>query len=175
VEALLAPLVPSFAKIAHPALHPGRAASISLDGREIGFLGELHPQWVQKYELAGAGNSAPVVFEIDLDAWLAVAMPTYREVSRFPAVTRDLALTVAREQPLGPLLAALRERGSAFVQDIRLFDVYQGKGLPEGRKSLAFHIVMQDTARTLADAEVDAEMAKLIEVAGTEFGGALRG
>ncbi len=175
LEALLAPLVPSFAKTAHPALHPGRAASISLAGREIGFLGELHPQWVQKYELAGAGNGAPVVFEIDLDAWLALAMPTYREVSRFPAVTRDLALTVAREQPLGPLLAALRERGSAFVQDIRLFDVYQGKGLPEGRKSLAFHIVMQDTARTLADAEVDAEMAKLIEVAGSEFGGALRG
>ncbi len=175
LEALFASCALCFAKTSHPALHPGRSATVTLDGREIGFLGELHPQWVQKYELAGSGSGAPVVFELDLETWLAVAMPTYGEVSRFPGVTRDLALTVAREQALGPLLDALRKAGPAFVQEVQLFDVYQGKGLPEGRKSLAFHIVMQDTARTLADAEIDAAMAKLVEVASTDFGADLRG
>jgi phenylalanyl-tRNA synthetase beta chain len=160
----------TFARAAHPALHPGRSAQVLLDGEAIGFVGELHPQWVQKYEL----GTAPVVFEVELDAWLAAAMPAYREVSRFPTVTRDLALTVAREQPLAPLLDALRGRAAGIVSDIRLFDVYQGKGLPEGQKSLAFRIVMQHTERTLEDAEVEAGVAELIEVARREFGAALR-
>jgi phenylalanyl-tRNA synthetase beta chain len=170
LEALFAGQPLGFEKSAHPALHPGRAAKVSLGGTPIGFIGELHPQWVQKYEL---GN-APVVFEIDLDAWLSLPMPTYREVSRFPAVTRDLALTVAKEQPLAPLLAALRSAAPGIVQDVRLFDVYRGKGLPDGQKSLAFRVVMQDTARTLADSEVDAAMAQLVETAGKKFGGVLR-
>ena len=171
IEALFA--VPSrltFSKQAHPALHPGRAAAIVLDGTPVGFVGELHPQWVQKYEL----GTSPVVFELDLDAWLAAAMPTYREVSRFPAVTRDLALVVAREQSVAPLLEALRCRASEIVRDVRLFDVYQGKGLPEGQKSLAFRVVMQHTERTLEEAEVEAGVAELIEVASGEFGAALR-
>lgn len=96
-----------------PAPRPVRQRHARRPGKS-GFLGELHPQWVQKYELAGSGSGAPVVFELDLEAWLAVAMPTYGEVSRFPGVTRDLALTVAREQALGPLLDALRKAGPAF-------------------------------------------------------------
>jgi phenylalanyl-tRNA synthetase beta chain len=169
LEALLAPRVTAFEKLTHPALHPGRAAKVLLDGKEIGVVGELHPQWVQKYEL----GCTPAAFEIDLDVWLTQVMPTYREVSRFPAVTRDLAMTFPREQPLAPLLAALRRAVPGFVQEIRLFDLYQGEGLPEGQKSLAFRIVMQHTERTLADAEVDAVVASLVEV-GKGFGGALR-
>jgi phenylalanyl-tRNA synthetase beta chain len=172
LEALLG--VPSrltFAKAVHPALHPGRSATLLLDGHEIGIVGELHPKWVQKYEL----STAPVVFEAELDAWLAAVMPTYREVSRFPAVTRDLALVVGRDQPVEPLLGALISRAPAIVSDIRLFDLYQGKGMPEGQKSLAFRIVMQHTERTLEDAEVEAGVADLIEVARKEFGAVLRG
>ncbi|MBI5785557.1 MAG: phenylalanine--tRNA ligase subunit beta [Rhodocyclales bacterium] len=161
----------TFAKAAHPALHPGRSAELLLDGKEIGIVGELHPKWAQKYEL----GTAPVVFETSLDAWLATVLPTYREVSRFPAVTRDLALVVGRDQPVEPLLDALRSRAAAVVSDIRLFDLYQGKGMPEGQKSLAFRIVMQHTERTLEDAEVEAGVAELIEVARKEFGAVLRG
>jgi phenylalanyl-tRNA synthetase beta chain len=84
-----------------------------------------------------------------------------------------MALTLAREQPLAPLLAAFRRAAPTFVSEIRLFDLYQGEGLPEGQKSLAFRIVMQDTERTLADAEADAVVASLVEVS-KEFGGALR-
>ncbi len=174
LESLFAPLSLDFEQASHPALHPGRAAKVSLGGTPIGIVGELHPRWVQKYELAGSGNAAPVVFEIELEAWLHTTMPAYREVSRFPAVTRDLALTVPRDQALKPLLEALRTCASEIVCDIRLFDVYQGKGLPEGQKSLAFRIVMQHTARTLGDVEVEAAVTEMIEVAGRKFGGALR-
>jgi phenylalanyl-tRNA synthetase beta chain len=169
LEALFAPRQLRFEATSHPALHPGRAATVVLDGEHIGVIGELHPLWVQKYEL----GSAPVAFEVHLDALLVAQMPAYAEVSRFPSVVRDIALVLAQEQPLQPLIDALQSAAPAFVRGIELFDVFQGKGLPEGQKSLAFRVVMQDTGRTLADAEVDVAVAKLIETA-SRFGAALR-
>ena len=171
VEAFFAPRRLEFAKTEHPALHPGRCAAVSLDGRPVGTLGELHPRWVQKYEL----GAAPVVFELDLAAVLATPYPEYAEVSRFPSVTRDLALVVQQSQALAPLLAALRAAAPAIVRDVALFDVYQGKGLGESEKSLAFRIVMQDTQRTLEDAEVEATVASLLAVATRDFNASLRG
>ncbi len=171
VEALFAPRRLEFIKAEHPALHPGRCASVSLDGRIVGVIGELHPRWVQKYEL----GTAPVVFELELASLLATPFPKYSEVSRFPAVTRDLALVVPHSQPLAPLLAALRVAAPAIVRDVALFDVYQGKGLAESEKSLAFRIVMQDTQRTLEDAEVEAVIADLLAVASRDFHASLRG
>lgn len=171
VEALFAPRSLQFTKSEHPALHPGRCAVVSLDGRTVGVLGELHPRWVQKYEL----GTAPVVFELDLAAILSTPFPEYAEVSRFPAVVRDLALVVQQNQVLAPLMAALRAAAPAIVRDVALFDVYQGKGLDESEKSLAFRIVMQDTQRTLEDAEVEAAVASLLAVATRDFNASLRG
>jgi phenylalanyl-tRNA synthetase beta chain len=171
VEALFAPRTLEFSKTEHPALHPGRCAAISFDGRPVGILGELHPRWVQKYEL----GTVPVLFELDLAAVLATPFPKYAEVSRFPSVTRDLALVVQQGQALAPLLAALRAAAPAIVRDVALFDVYQGKGLAESEKSLAFRIVMQDTQRTLEDAEVEAAVASLLAVATRDFNASLRG
>jgi phenylalanyl-tRNA synthetase beta chain len=171
VEALFAPRRVEFVKAAHPALHPGRCAEVRLDGVAVGVVGELHPRWVQKYEL----GTAPVVFELELPALLATPFPAYAEVSRFPAVVRDLALVVPLSQALAPLLAGLKGAASGIVRDVALFDVYQGKGLAESEKSLAFRIVMQDTQRTLEDAEVDAVIADLLAVAGRDFGASLRG
>jgi len=171
VEALFAPRRLEFIKTGHPALHPGRCATVSLDGQAVGILGELHPRWVQKYEL----GTAPVVFELELAALLETPFPHYDEVSRFPAVIRDLALVVAQSQSLAPLLAALRAAAPAIVRDVALFDVYQGKGLGENEKSLAFRIVMQDTQRTLEDAEVEAVIANLLTVATRDFSASLRG
>lgn len=170
LEALFGGRTLRFEKTNHPALHPGRSASVILDDLPIGVLGELHPLWVQKYEL----GTAPVAFEIELDALLAVPMPAYEALSRFPSVTRDIALVVGLEQPLQPLLDAMRGVAAASVRGIELFDVFHGKGLPEGKKSLAFRVVMQDTERTLADEEIDAAMARLVEAAGKEFGATLR-
>ena len=171
VEALFAPRRPEFVKAEHPALHPGRCATVSLDGRPVGIVGELHPRWVQKYEL----GSAPVVFEFELAGLLATPFPEYAEVSRFPAVIRDLALVVPQSQTLAPLLAALRAAAPAIVRDVALFDVYHGKGLAENEKSLAFRIVIQDTQRTLEDAEVEAVIANLLAVARRDFNASLRG
>jgi phenylalanyl-tRNA synthetase beta chain len=170
LEALFAPRELRFEKAEHAALHPGRSASVWLDGAVIGSIGELHPRWAQKYEL----GTAPVVFEIDLAPLLRQPMPRYREVSRYPSVVRDLALLVRQDLPLQPLLDALRRAAPAMVRGIELFDVYQGKGVATDQKSLAFRIVMQDTEKTLADGDADAAVAGLLAAAAQEFGASLR-
>jgi phenylalanyl-tRNA synthetase beta chain len=155
---------------AHPALHPGRAASIKLAGREIGYLGELHPQWAQKYDLP----AAPVVFEIDLDAVTQVAIPAYAEVSKFQPAVRDLAIVVDQSLALEDILKGMKAHAPNQVCDIQLFDMYQGKGIPDGRKSLAFRIVMQDTQRTLLDADIDAAVVKITTYLEQNFQAQLR-
>jgi len=170
LEALLAPRRARFEPGVHPALHPGRAARVMLDGAPIGWVGELHPRWQQKYGLP----AAPVLFELDAAPLLDLDLPRYGEVSRFPAVTRDLAVLVAESAPVQGLLDALAGDCPAAVQEIRLFDVYRGKGVPAGQKSLAFRVVMQDTAKTLTDGEADAAMARLTRVLAEKFGARLR-
>lgn len=170
LETLFAPVELSFEVCAHPALHPGRSAAILRDGVRVGVMGELHPQWVQKYDLA----TAPVVFEIELDAAMAAVVPQYREVSRFPVVSRDLALIVDQSVTSAELLAALRRDSAAIVQSVELFDMYQGKGVPEGKKSLAFRVLMQDTQRTLEDQEVDAAVSAMVAQAEQAVGAKLR-
>lgn len=170
IEALLAPLALRFEKLSHPALHPGRAARILLEDREIGCLGELHPEWVQKYDLTGA----PILFELDFEAIKGVAVPVYSEVSKFPAVVRDLAVVVDRDLPLQALFDGLKPALPTLVCDLQLFDVYAGKGVPENKKSLALRIVMQDTQRTLQDTEVDAAMQQVVASMEQTFGAQLR-
>jgi phenylalanyl-tRNA synthetase beta chain len=175
LEALFAPRVLRFQKGAHPALHPGRSAEIVLDGAVIGFIGELHPRWQQKYDLP----LAPIVFEVAATALQHRDVPAYKEISRFPAVTRDLALLVKNHVQAQELLDAFdlhRQESDAarLVQAIVLFDEYRGKGLENDQKSLAFRFTLQDTHSTLNDNNVDALMAGFIEVARTKHGAALR-
>ncbi len=170
VELLLAPCSARFEKNQHPALHPGRSARVVADGRSIGFIGELHPEWLLKYDLP----SAPIVFELDLDILKTARLPQYSEISRQPSVIRDLAVVVDQELELQTLLDQLRSTQPGIVQEIRLFDVYTGKGIEPGKKSLAFRIVMQDTQRTLQDAEVDEVVQQLIAFLRQSFGAQLR-
>ena len=170
VEALLAPAQLRFDKLVHPALHPGRSARVLLDGQDVGCIGELHPEWVQKYDLP----NAPVLFELDFAAVKLAKVPAYAEVSKFPPVIRDLAIVVDQNVALQTLLDGLKGQISGLIQDIQLFDVYVGKGVPENKKSLAFRIVMQDTQRTLQDSEVDAAMQQLVSCFEQAFGAQLR-
>lgn len=170
VEALLAPAQLRFDKLVHPALHPGRSARVLLDGQDVGCIGELHPEWVQKYDLP----NAPVLFELDFAAVKLAKVPAYAEVSKFPPVIRDLAIVVDQNVALQTLLDGLKGQISGLIQDIQLFDVYVGKGVPENKKSLAFRIVMQDTQRTLQDSEVDAAMQQLVSCFERAFGAQLR-
>jgi phenylalanyl-tRNA synthetase beta chain len=175
LEALFAPGTLRFAKASHPALHPGRSADILLDGKVIGILGELHPRWQQKYDLP----LAPVVFEVEATALQQRAVPTYQEISKFPAVTRDIALLVKSHVQAQDLLDAFDAERQAstvggIVQAIVLFDEYRGKGLENDEKSLAFRFTLQDTQATLNDNNVDAAMARFIEAAHQKYGAALR-
>ena len=170
LEILLAPASLRFEKASHPALHPGRSACVLMDGQMIGFVGELHPQWLQKYDLP----LAPVIFELDLNAVKIAALPQYVEVSRQPPAIRDLAIVVDQALQLQVLIDGLKVNRPALVQDIRLFDIYTGKGVAPGKKSLAFRIVMQDTQRTLQDAEVDAAMQQMVAYLHQSFAAQLR-
>ena len=133
-----------------------------------------------KRQRAGAGRkrydlgAAPVVFELDLAAVLERSLPGFRSPSRFPPVIRDLALLVAVDLPVQDLLDCLQEAAPALVQDVSLFDKYQGKGVDPEQKSLAFRVVMQDTARTLADVEVDSALQIMINAAAEKFSAKLR-
>ena len=170
LELLLAPTVATFEKAAHPALHPGRSARIVVNGQAVGVIGELHPQWVQDYELP----LPPVVCELDLAAVLAARLPVYREISKQPPALRDMAIVVDQKLELQALLDGILANRPALVQDIKLFDVYTGKGIEPGKKSLAFRIVMQDTQRTLQDAEVDAAMQQLLAYVQEAYSAQLR-
>ncbi len=159
-----------FRRAGHPALHPGRSAEILYQGRPVGWLGSLHPRWVQKYEL----TAAPVLFELLAAPLLERPLPRYQEVSKFPPVRRDLAVVVDEKVEAGALLAACREAAPEQVTEIAMFDLYQGKGIDSGKKSLAFRILLQDTRKTLTDPEVDAVIARLTQVLAERFGATLR-
>ena len=160
----------TFRRGSHPALHPGQCAEILYGGQRIGWLGSLHPRWVQKYELP----AAPVLFELLVAPLTGARLPRYTEVSKFPPVRRDLAVIVDENVEAGAMLAACREAAPPEVTEVALFDLYQGKGIDSGKKSLAFRILMQDTRKTLTDAEVDAVMASLTQVLADRFGARLR-
>lgn len=179
VESLMWPLQARFERAEHPALHPGRAARVVLDGRAIGWIGELHPRWLQKYELP----TAPVVWELDLDAITAVGLPAYREVPRVPAVTRDIALVVRQDVGVQDLVDAFEKAAAGmpwqrYLQGVVLFDEFRPKAATAAigaqEKSLAFRITLQDTDSTLQDDLVEAATQQLIRAAGDAFGARLR-
>lgn len=161
VENLLKNSKIEFVKTSHPALHPGRAAEIVSDGRVIGFVGELHPKWLQKYDLP----QAPLVFEIDMAAVLQRDKTRYQPVSKFQAVRRDLAFVLPENVSYTELESSLKTVSSPLVQEIALFDVYRGTGLPEGMKSMAVKVLLQDMENTLTDEAVEPVMAKLVDAA----------
>jgi phenylalanyl-tRNA synthetase beta chain len=170
LEALVAPQSLRTERGEHPALHPGRRASVVLDGVAAGWLGELHPRLVRQFGLP----RAPVVFELAAAALSVLPLPSATPVSRLPIVRRDLALIVDETVPVQGLLDALALAKPPHVEAIRLFDVYRGAGLTEGKKSLAILVLMQDTSRTLTDADIAAMESRLLAVAREKFGATLR-
>lgn len=158
VEALFAPRSLSFVAATHPASHPGRSAKIFLGEQVVGWIGELHPQWQQQYDLP----QATVWFEVDSAVLQASAAPEACDVSRFPPVRRDLAVVVEEGVSAATLLRALQATIAEHVIEVGLFDVYRGKGLEEGKKSLAFRVLLQDTQKTLTESEIGQNMMQLV-------------
>lgn len=175
LEALFAPRALRFVKAEHPALHPGRTAHVLLGDKVVGVIGELHPKWQQKYDLP----LAPVVFEVDAEALQQRDLPSYTEISKFPAVSRDIALVVKQSvgaQQLLDVFAAEKQANPdcGILQALVLFDEYQGKGLEADEKSLAFRCTLQDTQNTLQDDKVDLAVNALVAAASAKLGARLR-
>lgn len=170
VEALLHPLPLAFEPGAHPALHPGQCARVSLSGVAVGWIGALHPRLAQSHGLA----KAPILFELDLAAALKGEAPRYRGVPRLPAVRRDIAVVVDEKQPVAAMLNAVRAVMPARVSDFSLFDVYQGQGVEQGKKSLAFKMLLQHTQKTLTESEIESAVQEIVGILSEQFSASLR-
>ena len=170
LEALIAPLGARYESAEHPAFHPGRSARVLVDGQPAGWIGELHPRWQHKYELARPA----VLFELDAERLQSVPAPRFIAPSKYPPVVRDMAVVVDLAVPEQALLDAMEAKKAPIVASIRVFDLYQGTGIPAGTKSLAFRVVMKHTERTLTDAEADAARDALVGLLAREFSASLR-
>lgn len=183
VEALLAPLKPVFEPAEHPAMHPGRCARVLLDGQAIGFVGELHPQWRQEWDLA----QAPVMFELELDAVLARQVPVFAPVAKHQAVERDLAVVVKEAVTHAQVMQAIAAGvPGGMLRHAVLFDVFRPKKLKAGEeaapgslaqdeKSLAVRLTLGRDDASLTDVDIDTAMQAAIAALQTQVQARLRG
>jgi phenylalanyl-tRNA synthetase beta chain len=159
----------------HPALHPGQSAEVlcqQADGHWLsaGWLGTLHPQLSKQLDVRGQA----LVFEIRLESLQEGKLPRFKSLSRFPEMRRDLALLVDEGLPVGQLLQEAENQGGEWLQKVTLFDVYQGKGVPEGKKSLALGLTWQHPSRTLTDEEINAQVDQIVTAFSQGFAAELR-
>jgi phenylalanyl-tRNA synthetase beta chain len=162
----------SGAEWAEPYHHPGASSSLCIQGNRVGSVGELHPDVAARFDL----ELPCAMLELDLSALAALQVPPtrYAEVSRQPQATRDLAVLMARDTPAGEVLAAIQKTAGADLVRADVFDCYEGKGVPVGRKSLAFRLVFQRHDRTLVDAEVNRLVDRVVKMLAHRFDGELR-
>lgn len=161
----------AFSRGSHPALHPGQSAQIEHDGVVIGHIGALHPS-VQK----NLGLKQPVyVLQADLKTVLDVRVPSFKDLSKYPEMRRDLALVVAHEVSVDNIFAAIREAAGEYLTKLNLFDIYVGKGIDSDRKSLALGLTWQHPSRTLTDEEVNSSVSAVLSHLEKRVGATLRG
>lgn len=174
VEALLAlsadELAFSVERAQLPVLHPGQSARLLRNGESVGYFGALHPNLLKKLGL----KSQAYLFEIELSALTERRVPDVAGVSRFPANRRDLALVVDQNLAAADILDLVRKVGGNQLVGLNLFDVYQGQGIADGKKSLALSLVLQDTQRTLEEKEIADTVARIVTAVSDEFNASLR-
>ena len=147
-------------------LHPGQAAKILVNDKEAGKIGTVHPM-IQK----ALGLDAPaILFEIDSEALLQSKVPQYSSVSKFPSVSRDIALVVDKNIASGDLIRVARECSSGRLESARIFDIYEGQGIDSNKKSVGIRLTFRDYSRTLNDEEITSIVHELLESAKSEFG-----
>ena len=175
VQALLAPAVPTFEVDTHPAMHPGRCAKVLLHGQAIGYVGELHPKWRQSWDL----SSAPVMFELNLDAVTERAVPVALAVERFPNVERDIAVIVKEHIAHDQVIAAVHAASTqGWLRHAVLFDVYRTKtanaSMAADEKSLAIRLTLNSHEATLNDAQIDQAVQAVVAQLAQQFSARLR-
>ncbi|TZF87993.1 phenylalanine--tRNA ligase subunit beta [Cognatilysobacter lacus] len=150
--------------------HPGRSADIIAGGKVVGWIGQLHPRLQQACGL----DVDVVAFEIDLDAVQNRAVPRAHGLSRYPSVRRDLAFVVPDATAWGALEASIRAAAGGALRELVLFDVYRGKGVESGFKSVAMGLILQEKTRTLTDRDVDAVVGEVVASLQREHGATIR-
>lgn len=149
-----------------PDLHPGRCATITINGKPIGFVGQIHPRLAKEMKLGETYvfdlNLEKIISEIDQE-------PSYEKIPRYPSVTRDVAFVVDKEVSAYDIEKEIFKLGSPLVTSVKVFDLFEGEGLPEDKKSLAYRLVFQDKTRTLEDKEVEKSFNNIIEQVNEKF------
>ncbi len=155
-----------------PFMHPGRTASLSINGKDAGFFGELHPQVAKNYGM----DTKAYVAEIDLAALLQAInrAPSYTPLPKYPATSRDIAMLITAETLVGDIEKVIKQRAGKLLEKVELFDVYQGKQIEEGYKSVAYKLVFRAADRTLTDEEVQKAMKKILNGLEMNLGAKLR-
>jgi phenylalanyl-tRNA synthetase beta chain len=171
VESMLSHLGEAVKYVAanHPALHPGRSAGIELNGVKIGYVGAFHPEIEQTLSLPGLYG-----FELDLTVLTQKEKSILKPVSKFPLVRRDLALLVDRSVQAAQLKTTIIKVAGQLLYEVNLFDIYQGKGIPENKKSIAFSVTLQAPDRTLLETEVTPLMEQVVKALEQQFAAILR-
>jgi phenylalanyl-tRNA synthetase beta chain len=161
----------------HPTFHPGKCARIMLGDRQVGIMGELHPQVQGKYDLPASVVQAPILAaDLNLDLILAAVPERFdmHDVPPYPPVLEDLAIVVDELLPAEQVEAVIRKGGGKIVTDLLLFDVYRGEQAGSGKKSLAYNLTYQAPDRTLTDKEVAKIRQRIVNQLDQELDAKLR-
>ena len=142
-----------------PEFHPGQCAAIMLEDKHIGIMGQLHPQWQKPFGVSGA----VFMFQIFMDSLLTMQVPKVTGISKFPEVQRDLAFVVERSMPVKSLIDCIRSHQGGLLQEVAVFDIYQGQGMEDHQKSVALSLRIQHQDRTLLDDEVDSLIDSIVK------------
>jgi phenylalanyl-tRNA synthetase beta chain len=182
VEALLAPIQATFQPANHPSMHPGRCARVLVKGQEIGYIGEMHPKWVQSYELGKGGKTAkaPVLFELELDALLQRSVPVAQPVLKTQDVERDIAILVAEKVTHATVMEAIATVPlNGLTRSATLFDIYRpkvtGSDIAADEKSLAVRLTFNSQDATLNDEMIEAAVNAVLDSLKSQVGARLRG
>ena len=172
LEALRLPAAQYTADTANPSYHPGRCARITIGGEDVGCMGQIHPLVAGNYGM----DCEVYCAEIRFDKLLALQLPeaTYVPLPRYPAVTRDLAILCREEVTVGEAEAVITQAAGKLLRNIRLFDVYRGTGVPEGKKSLAFSLELRADDRTLTDTDSETVTKNVLDALENQLGAVLR-
>ncbi|MBR5533394.1 MAG: phenylalanine--tRNA ligase subunit beta [Ruminiclostridium sp.] len=172
LESIRAEKITFVAETGNPSYHPGRCAKVFVNGAEIGVLGQIHPLVANNYGV----DTELYCAELSFDALFAArgADPEYQPLPKFPAVTRDIAVLVDNEITVGALEECILGAAKGLLKEVKLFDIYKGANLPEGKKSVAFNLVLRADDRSLTAQEADDEVKAVLEALEKAFGAALR-
>ncbi len=161
----------SYIAAPHECLHPGRSAAVMEGNTRLGWLGQLHPEVARQLEI----KDPPWLFELAIDPSFYSEVPVFADISRFPAIRRDLAVVIDESTTLDELKKAVNLAAKGLLRELHVFDVYRGRGVEPGSKSVALGLILQETSRTLTDVEADAVMAAVVALVKGDLKAAIRG